>query len=87
MRAQRFSEHTVVKPTHGRFSLKQVKHKPPLAVDPAKCVGCKNCMKIGCPAISMRDGKARVDFTQCVGCGVCEQLCGAKAFYSTAKEA
>ena len=67
--------------------LKQVKHKPPLAVDPAKCVGCKNCMKIGCPAISMRDGKARVDFTQCVGCGVCEQLCGAKAFYSTAKEA
>ena len=67
--------------------LKQVKHKLPLAVDPAKCVGCKNCMKIGCPAISMRDGKARVDFTQCVGCGVCEQLCGAKAFYSTAKEA
>ena len=67
--------------------LKQVKHKPPLAVDPAKCVGCKNCMKIGCPAISMRDGKARVDFTQCVGCGVCEQLCGAKAFYSTAQEA
>ncbi len=67
--------------------LKQVKHKPPLAVDPAKCVGCKNCMKIGCPAISMKEGKARVDFTQCVGCGVCEQLCGAKAFYSTAKEA
>ena len=67
--------------------LKQVKHKPPLAVAPAKCVGCKNCMKIGCPAISMKEGKARVDFTQCVGCGVCEQLCGAKAFYSTAKEA
>ena len=66
--------------------LKQVKHKPPLAVDPDKCVGCKSCMRIGCPAISMRDGKARVDFTQCVGCGVCEQLCGVNAFHSTVKE-
>ncbi len=55
--------------------LKYVKHKAPLAVDPDKCVGCKACMKIGCPAISFVDGKAKVDGTQCVGCGVCEQLC------------
>ena len=55
--------------------LKTVKHKKPLAVDPEKCVGCKACMKIGCPAISIADGKAKVDATQCVGCGVCEQLC------------
>ena len=55
--------------------LKNVKHKAPLAVDTEKCVGCKACMKIGCPAISMVGGKAKVDATQCVGCGVCEQLC------------
>jgi len=55
--------------------LKYVKHKAPLTVDQDKCVGCKACMKIGCPAISIIDGKARVDATQCVGCGVCEQLC------------
>ena len=55
--------------------LKYVKHKAPLAVDAEKCVGCKACMKIGCPAISFADGKAKVDATQCVGCGVCEQLC------------
>ena len=55
--------------------LKNVKHKPALTVDEDKCVGCKACMKIGCPAISIVDGKARVDATQCVGCGVCEQLC------------
>ena len=55
--------------------LKYVKHKPPLTVDTAKCVGCKACMKIGCPAISVRDGKAGVDATLCVGCGVCQQLC------------
>ena len=55
--------------------LKYVKHKKPLTVDQDKCVGCKACMKIGCPAISIADGKAKVDATQCVGCGVCEQLC------------
>ncbi|MBE6983867.1 MAG: indolepyruvate ferredoxin oxidoreductase subunit alpha [Ruminococcaceae bacterium] len=55
--------------------LKYVKHNAPLAVDTDKCVGCKACMKIGCPAISIVDGKAKVDETLCVGCGVCEQLC------------
>ena len=55
--------------------LKYVKHKAPLTVDTAKCVGCKACMKIGCPAISVADGKAGVDATLCVGCGVCQQLC------------
>ena len=60
--------------------LKYVKHEAPLKVDPAKCVGCRSCMKIGCPAISIREGKAHVDATLCVGCGVCEQLCGVQAF-------
>ena len=55
--------------------LKYVKHKPPLSVDSEKCVGCKSCMRIGCPAVSIKDGKARVDATLCVGCGVCQQLC------------
>ena len=66
--------------------LKYVKHKPPLRVDPDKCVGCRACMKIGCPAISFRDGKSHVDQTLCVGCGVCAQLCRFNAFESTAKE-
>ena len=55
--------------------LKYVKHKKPLIVDQNKCVGCKSCMKIGCPAISMKNGKAAIDNTLCVGCGVCQQLC------------
>lgn len=55
--------------------LKYVKHPGPICSDPEKCKGCKACMKIGCPAISMGDGKAKIDATLCVGCGVCEQLC------------
>lgn len=55
--------------------LKYVKHNPPMKVNADKCVGCKSCMKIGCPAISMKNGKAVIDYTQCVGCGVCAQMC------------
>ena len=60
--------------------LKYVKHKPALKVDSNKCIGCKSCMRIGCPAISMKAGsdgkmKAVIDTTLCVGCGVCQQLC------------
>ena len=62
--------------------LKYVKKNPPLKVDRDKCVGCKSCMKIGCPSISMRDGKAHVDNTLCVGCGVCEEMCAVHAFSS-----
>ena len=66
--------------------LKYVKHKAPLNVDENKCIGCKSCMRIGCPAISMVGGKAKIDTTLCVGCGVCEQLCKPGAL-TAAKEA
>lgn len=55
--------------------LKYVKPKKPLKVLCDKCVGCKSCMRLGCPAISMKNGKAAIDTTLCVGCGVCKQLC------------
>ena len=55
--------------------LKYVKAKPPVKVNEDKCVGCRQCMKLGCPAISFKNKKARIDPTQCVGCDVCTQLC------------
>lgn len=55
--------------------LKTVKHPGPVSVDSSKCIGCRACMKIGCPAISIVDRKAVIDQTQCVGCNVCAQLC------------
>ncbi len=55
--------------------LKYVKTNPPVKVDKDKCKSCKMCMKLGCPAISIHDGKADIDATLCVGCDVCKQLC------------
>lgn len=50
-------------------------HKAPLKVNTEKCTGCKSCMRIGCPAIAVRDKKAVIDTTLCIGCGVCTQMC------------
>ena len=57
--------------------LKEVRAKmpKPFTVDAEKCVGCKACMKIGCPAVSFKDKKSVIDFTQCTGCGMCQPLC------------
>ena len=55
--------------------LKDVPKAPPLKVDADKCNGCSLCMRIGCPALSLRDGKAEIDRTQCIGCQVCMQMC------------
>ena len=60
--------------------LKYVKHPGPIKVNADKCRGCKSCMRIGCPAISIKNGKACIDDTLCVGCGVCTQLCAFSAF-------
>ena len=40
-----------------------------------KCKNCKLCMKLGCPAISLKDGKPVIDETQCNGCGLCMNVC------------
>ena len=62
--------------------LKYVKHKAPLKVATDNCVGCKSCMRLGCPAISVKEKKAVIDTTLCVGCGVCQQLCKFDALQS-----
>jgi len=60
--------------------LKNVKHPKALYVDSDKCVGCKACLKVGCPAISQKKQdngkyKAVIDPNQCLGCGVCADTC------------
>ena len=55
--------------------LKEVKKDKYFIIDSDKCRSCKACMQIGCPAISMVDGKAKIDTTLCTGCGLCQNMC------------
>ncbi len=60
--------------------LKTVKHSLPVVINADKCIGCKACLNVGCPALSQtkrENGKslATIDNTQCVGCGVCASAC------------
>ena len=47
------------------------------SIDTDKCIGCKLCMKTGCPAISFKSEEKLVciDKNQCLGCEVCSQVC------------
>ena len=56
--------------------IKRIKHDIGLCtVDTAKCIGCRKCLSVGCPAVSVRDKKSRIDPTLCVGCTLCAQVC------------
>jgi indolepyruvate ferredoxin oxidoreductase alpha subunit len=56
-------------------------------VDEDKCIKCKLCLKCGCPALSISEdsGKAVIDPAQCVGCGVCSQVCPKNAIEEVQK--
>ncbi len=56
--------------------IKRIKHDiGKCTVDTAKCIGCKRCLTVGCPAVLVENKKARIDPNQCVGCTVCAQVC------------
>ncbi len=73
------------------------KYNKPLQVDPTKCIGCKTCVNLGCPAISYQpvegemaitaDGKKRkgishIEASLCPGCHLCYQVCKFEAIKS-----
>ncbi|MFZ5632354.1 MAG: indolepyruvate ferredoxin oxidoreductase subunit alpha [Bacillota bacterium] len=47
----------------------------PVTVDREACTGCKTCLKLSCPAISVTDKTCSVDPVSCTGCGLCVQVC------------
>ncbi|MCK4941118.1 4Fe-4S binding protein, partial [candidate division WOR-3 bacterium] len=68
-----------------------VKPRTPYRIDPELCNGCRLCLHIGCPAISLFSPRDRekplavVDEVLCVGCGLCVQLCQRDAIVLTEK--
>jgi indolepyruvate ferredoxin oxidoreductase alpha subunit len=52
-------------------------YKATNTVDADKCVGCRACVKTGCPAIEYHADtkKVTIDRGQCIGCDVCTQVC------------
>ncbi len=66
------------------------KYNKPLQIDSTKCIGCKSCINLGCPAISFhpvegdmamtadgkkRKGISRIEASLCPGCHLCFQVC------------
>ena len=58
--------------------LKTVKYTGRCVITDA-CKNCKQCLKAGCPAISVKNGKPFIDANQCNGCGLCINICPFKA--------
>lgn len=45
-----------------------------------KCIGCRKCInELGCPAITLKDGRAAIEESLCYGCGLCAQVCPVSA--------
>ena len=58
----------------------------PFFVNEEECIGCKLCLNLGCPAITMKEEKAIISELFCVGCGVCIQVCPKENVIVTGKE-
>ena len=54
--------------------LKSVKYEGSYIIND-KCKKCKMCLKLGCPAITLKDGAVSIDQSLCNGCGLCKNVC------------
>jgi indolepyruvate ferredoxin oxidoreductase alpha subunit len=64
--------------------LTRTPHGAPLEVDAGRCDGCRRCLMVACPALSLvgagKAARAVVDATLCTGCAVCQAFCDRDAF-------
>jgi indolepyruvate ferredoxin oxidoreductase alpha subunit len=43
------------------------------------CLGCRECLDVGCPALAFGPDTARIDQNLCLGCGYCLSVCAHEA--------
>lgn len=55
--------------------LKYVKFDGQCKINSEKCKKCKMCLKLGCPAITVKNGEIKIDTSLCNGCGLCKNVC------------
>lgn len=55
--------------------LKYVKFEGQYKINSEKCKKCKMCLKLGCPAITVKNGEIKIDASLCNGCGLCKNVC------------
>ncbi len=63
---------------HGSCAAKE-ESLPAHRVDRELCTGCRQCLRMGCPAISFPEHKSAIDPNCCAGCGLCGEICPVKA--------
>lgn len=45
-----------------------------------KCINCKKCIReLGCPAITVNEGRVEIEPSLCFGCGICTSVCPVNA--------
>ena len=55
--------------------LKYVKYDGMCKINSDKCKKCKMCLKLGCPAITVKGDLLEIDTSLCNGCGLCRNIC------------
>jgi indolepyruvate ferredoxin oxidoreductase alpha subunit len=50
-------------------------NEPAIVCNDDLCRGCKICIGLGCPAMSMEDGKVQINEALCTGCALCADIC------------
>lgn len=79
-----------VKETAARPGVKAIIFKSPCiavskpekqcTIDSEKCINCKKCIReLGCPAITVNEGRVVIEPSLCFGCGICKSVCPVEA--------
>jgi len=53
--------------------------KSPKKIDQEVCKFCKLCLRLGCPALLLKEDRLEINPILCAGCGLCSRVCNSDA--------